>query len=143
MIRRPPRSTLFPYTTLFRSLVDLERVEYGVDVARLGLLVVATGRVGGEAHAAQIWHDDGVVARQPGGERRPYVARLSVAVEQHDCRPLPADAHEDLCTAGRDRSGLEVGRERGDLGSGRRRQEHGAPGNQGECSHLISPDAVI
>src|SRR5437667_2602728 len=25
MIRRPPRSTLFPYTTLFRSLVDLGR----------------------------------------------------------------------------------------------------------------------
>src|SRR3712207_9012192 len=24
MIRRPPRSTLFPYTTLFRSLPDLE-----------------------------------------------------------------------------------------------------------------------
>src|SRR3712207_7839272 len=23
MIRRPPRSTLFPYTTLFRSLLDL------------------------------------------------------------------------------------------------------------------------
>src|SRR3712207_8795835 len=25
MIRRPPRSTLFPYTTLFRSLDDLPR----------------------------------------------------------------------------------------------------------------------
>src|SRR5256885_15850487 len=25
MIRRPPRSTLFPYTTLFRSSVQLER----------------------------------------------------------------------------------------------------------------------
>src|SRR5258708_29733537 len=24
MIRRPPRSTLFPYTTLFRSLVEME-----------------------------------------------------------------------------------------------------------------------
>src|SRR3712207_7035363 len=24
MIRRPPRSTLFPYTTLFRSVVELE-----------------------------------------------------------------------------------------------------------------------
>src|SRR2546430_10073333 len=24
MIRRPPRSTLFPYTTLFRSLIDTE-----------------------------------------------------------------------------------------------------------------------
>src|SRR2546429_5406510 len=27
MIRRPPRSTLFPYTTLFRSLRDLVEVE--------------------------------------------------------------------------------------------------------------------
>src|SRR2546428_7523436 len=27
MIRRPPRSTLFPYTTLFRSGQDLERRE--------------------------------------------------------------------------------------------------------------------
>src|SRR2546430_9140058 len=25
MIRRPPRSTLFPYTTLFRSITDNER----------------------------------------------------------------------------------------------------------------------
>src|SRR3712207_9293532 len=25
MIRRPPRSTLFPYTTLFRSITDQER----------------------------------------------------------------------------------------------------------------------
>src|SRR3712207_8405365 len=25
MIRRPPRSTLFPYTTLFRSFTDVER----------------------------------------------------------------------------------------------------------------------
>src|SRR5690242_20939596 len=25
MVRRPPRSTLFPYTTLFRSVVDDER----------------------------------------------------------------------------------------------------------------------
>src|SRR5258707_6269558 len=25
MIRRPPRSTLFPYTTLFRSLIEISR----------------------------------------------------------------------------------------------------------------------
>src|SRR5258707_15165653 len=30
MIRRPPRSTLFPYTTLFRSLHDLDREAVGV-----------------------------------------------------------------------------------------------------------------
>src|SRR2546426_6935425 len=27
MIRRPPRSTLFPYTTLFRSVEDVSRVQ--------------------------------------------------------------------------------------------------------------------
>src|SRR2546427_13009741 len=31
MIRRPPRSTLFPYTTLFRSLLD-QLVGFGIDV---------------------------------------------------------------------------------------------------------------
>src|SRR5207245_4355529 len=30
MIRRPPRSTLFPYTTLFRSLVDTLQVAFDV-----------------------------------------------------------------------------------------------------------------
>src|SRR3712207_9149056 len=29
MIRRPPRSTLFPYTTLFRSLTDLMFINHG------------------------------------------------------------------------------------------------------------------
>src|SRR2546428_9562507 len=33
MIRRPPRSTLFPYTTLFRSeSVGVERLLWGADV---------------------------------------------------------------------------------------------------------------
>src|SRR2546430_12924177 len=31
MIRRPPRSTLFPYTTLFRSLLTLEQGFDGTD----------------------------------------------------------------------------------------------------------------
>src|SRR5260370_5197469 len=37
MIRRPPRSTLFPYTTLFRSIADTERA------------VALAGIMGGEA----------------------------------------------------------------------------------------------
>src|SRR5947209_16075605 len=48
MLRRPPRSTLFPYTTLFRS-VDLgedggQRLKVAVDVADDG------GRHGGVSH---------------------------------------------------------------------------------------------
>src|SRR5690348_17469145 len=34
MIRRPPRSTLFPYTTLFRSAVDSD-LDWGQDMKRL------------------------------------------------------------------------------------------------------------
>src|SRR5256886_12017099 len=37
MIRRPPRSTLFPYTTLFRSRVEVERRALQVLVAQPGL----------------------------------------------------------------------------------------------------------
>src|SRR2546430_9145258 len=32
MIRRPPRSTLFPYTTLFRSLLGLAGWRYSLDL---------------------------------------------------------------------------------------------------------------
>src|SRR2546427_9549440 len=32
MIRRPPRSTLFPYTTLFRSLFALDRIYWDVEL---------------------------------------------------------------------------------------------------------------
>src|SRR3712207_7993523 len=35
MIRRPPRSTLFPYTTLFRSLVQEPGDDVLVDLARV------------------------------------------------------------------------------------------------------------
>src|SRR2546429_6097488 len=31
MIRRPPRSTLFPYTTLFRSELEVDTLEAAID----------------------------------------------------------------------------------------------------------------
>src|SRR5688572_32430745 len=39
MIRRPPRSTLFPYTTLFRSHLDLDMI----DQLKLREAAVVTG----------------------------------------------------------------------------------------------------
>src|SRR5438876_7757995 len=38
MIRRPPRSTLFPYTTLFRSLVEDASALAGIHAAPLRVL---------------------------------------------------------------------------------------------------------
>src|SRR3712207_7178269 len=60
MIRRPPRSTLFPYTTLFRSLIVLRlrrRAERGRDAAvAFGalLLTQSFGRVGGARERARV-----------------------------------------------------------------------------------------
>src|SRR2546427_7326526 len=46
MIRRPPRSTLFPYTTLFRSHLGADRADRGVDAGARGRrgTVAAGGR---------------------------------------------------------------------------------------------------
>src|SRR5689334_23713574 len=46
MIRRPPRSTLFPYTTLFRSGLDARRVEL-----RAGAALQLRERLHGQALA--------------------------------------------------------------------------------------------
>src|SRR2546427_7698745 len=41
MIRRPPRSTLFPYTTLFRSPMDFESLKHaGTGFGSAGVIVV-------------------------------------------------------------------------------------------------------
>src|SRR3712207_9145803 len=49
MIRRPPRSTLFPYTTLFRSCPEALSVlllAIGLDRTALGMVMIAAFSVG-------------------------------------------------------------------------------------------------
>ena len=92
--------------------------------------------MGGAPHAAKIRHDHGVVVRQPGGKRRPHVARLPKPVEQHDRRSVPADTHEDPRAIRGNGSGLEAGGERLDLGKGGRRHQHGTKCHQGKFPHF-------
>src|SRR3989449_5904888 len=70
MIRRPPRSTLFPYTTLFRSDPEIETIDLLDDGAQLlaggGGLDPVLGELGGRAQARQ-----GVP--QPVGHRRRHL----------------------------------------------------------------------
>src|SRR2546425_6398980 len=65
MIRRPPRSTLFPYTTLFRSQAARERPR-------------AHGR-GREVHIRWHLHED----RQAAVQRRPRAPRDLPRSEEH------------------------------------------------------------
>src|SRR3712207_7702739 len=66
MIRRPPRSTLFPYTTLFRSEDD-EHVPEAEDVQSEPLLV-----------AVEV-HDGGEIRASTGLEVKPQAARSARA----------------------------------------------------------------
>src|SRR3712207_6960940 len=60
MIRRPPRSTLFPYTTLFRSRVgDAGDAGAAVVVAGAQVVVEVDEGVGRAARAAQVEHAAG------------------------------------------------------------------------------------
>src|SRR2546430_13935517 len=81
MIRRPPRSTLFPYTTLFRSVDDAD-----VGHAQVRLAGVVAQLVAG---AVRI-DDDDVQVRLD--ERRVVVT----AVPQHDIRLFLGRAQDPL-----------------------------------------------
>src|SRR5438067_10100934 len=56
MIRRPPRSTLFPYTTLFRSLADAVALHGGIVMWRAFVYssAVPTDRVRSEEHTSEL-----------------------------------------------------------------------------------------
>src|SRR5207248_9338949 len=69
MLRRPPRSTLFPYTTLFRSGRLAQRVGQGLKIAGDGHRVkphLIVGGVGAVGHAPHLEH-----ATQRGWVNRP------------------------------------------------------------------------
>ena len=85
------------------GLVDAELVEHAGDVLRLGLLVVAGGRMGRQAHAAQVGHDHSTSADQCRRQRRPHVTSVGKAVQHDDGRSRTADAGVD-----RDAGGLDL-----------------------------------
>src|SRR3712207_8581731 len=68
MIRRPPRSTLFPYTTLFRSGIFLQRGGKQVDAPARGLDPV-------DAHHHRVAEADRL-ARLGAQQHRPDLVEL-------------------------------------------------------------------
>src|SRR5437667_1751540 len=62
MIRRPPRSTLFPYTTLFRSLIELEGKIIGERALNKPILTVGQYRRS-EEHTSELQSHHDLVCR--------------------------------------------------------------------------------
>src|SRR2546425_4558477 len=93
MIRRPPRSTLFPYTTLFRSRPELEVFQHAharEDVAALRRLrdAEADDAVGAQGIEARAVEAHGAVPRPHEAEDRAQRGGLAGAVG--------ADQRDDL-----------------------------------------------
>src|SRR5258708_30761797 len=72
MIRRPPRSTLFPYTTLFRSPLDVDIVQithqmkrfpHATNLLAIGLVRSNPLELRSEEHTSELQSPDHLVCR--------------------------------------------------------------------------------
>src|SRR5260221_10036192 len=80
MIRRPPRSTLFPYTTLFRSLAGSRPIEVALDPVAVAAVVL----LGSEERRAneEVTSLCGVHEQTLGKRVAPEIGRA------HRCTPI-------------------------------------------------------
>src|SRR2546428_8513151 len=102
MIRRPPRSTLFPYTTLFRSNAEVEqyRALYLLRASQRGALRLRAGVAGvlqqvpverSEEHTSELQSRSDLVCRLLLEKKKNYQA-------QSVLRPLSARQHYRCAT---------------------------------------------
>src|SRR3712207_4180089 len=112
MIRRPPRSTLFPYTTLFRSDLD-EHVYDALRAGASGFLLKDVGRDDLVAAVRVVAGGDALLAPSVTrrlladfARNRPAAAPVATAVEV-----LTARERETLALLARGRSNAEIAAE--------------------------------
>src|SRR6266511_5074362 len=104
MIRRPPRSTLFPYTTLFRSHVD--RAAPAVDRARSGGRSARWRADRSEEHTSELQSRENLVCRLLREKKEQLTKNQAVATSQEAVQnqnepQLRADnAHNDKSVHG-------------------------------------------
>src|SRR3989449_6250259 len=126
MIRRPPRSTLFPYTTLFRSEAERTTAAARLDEVRRAAQAADGQRAAAERQFARVepewkeWVEREKRVRSLDGDRR--MADQAVTVARQECQRLdrePADAlnaREQRKQRGREREPVErLKRELGEL----------------------------
>src|SRR2546430_11722032 len=89
MIRRPPRSTLFPYTTLFRSSI-WERLGKRA-ITDSGLMVVRNGdleRLRSEEHTSELQSQSNLVCRLLLEKKKKHDILVRLRVYSSEVLPL-------------------------------------------------------
>src|SRR2546429_5251340 len=99
MIRRPPRSTLFPYTTLFRSLARVGRGEYVLRALRPRREATAQG---GDRKSTRLNSSHGYISyavfclkkkNNPASPRHAHISSSFLARRLHACLHLAPRVH--------------------------------------------------
>src|SRR5258708_27685211 len=101
MIRRPPRSTLFPYTTLFRSTCQsglrlwLTTIASPTRAASSGFRRIAAAPIRSEEHTSELQSPDHLVCRLLL-EKKKKVTEGDSRLPLHDIKPCRVtDVRED------------------------------------------------
>src|SRR2546430_9036281 len=99
MIRRPPRSTLFPYTTLFRSTLGDSPCEiigvtpanfFGLEVGRsFDLAVPICGEARSEEHTSELQSQSNLVCRLLLEKKKKNNITSSVATQRPTALAVP------------------------------------------------------
>src|SRR5688572_30886409 len=97
MIRRPPRSTLFPYTTLFRSLRSLESTRSGSPTAwaasnPYGAKSLEIIHPRSEEHTSELQSQSNLVCRlllekKKKKKKEPYLQRTGTVATAEENKP--------------------------------------------------------
>src|SRR3990167_4836999 len=137
MIRRPPRSTLFPYTTLFRSyeLAEQVRQDRPIPVERpaRGPRLLPAGKVLLQARGGDVGDGQGAEGRQGSGQDRP--------TETDGAGPV-ADCPGEVVLRGLGKRGRNVTAPVGGQTEPVNLDRHPAPFDEGLCCRL-RPDLFL
>src|SRR5258708_20615701 len=99
MIRRPPRSTLFPYTTLFRSLKDADRFAIAGHSAKTASSIWRRTRlricVRSEEHTSELQSPDHLVCRLLLEKKKKKILHYQLANDEIQ-QSMPGSANRNL-----------------------------------------------
>src|SRR2546429_7309464 len=101
MIRRPPRSTLFPYTTLFRSVTSFVRPDVIPQLADAEQVLRSIGRVDGVSYTVLIPNERGLdralaIGEEAGRRLFDEVNLFLSASETHNRKNVNRSIEESL-----------------------------------------------